>query len=31
MAARQGKLDRVKYLVDQGADISEKDNDGVSI
>ena len=31
MAARQGNLDRVKYLVDQGADINKKDDDGVSI
>ena len=31
MAAKQGNLGRMKYLVDQGADISKKDDDGVSI
>ena len=32
MAAKQGNLDGVKYLVDQGADITKRDDvDGVSI
>ena len=31
MAAKQGNLDRVKYLVDQGADITKRDDNGVSI
>ena len=30
MAAKQGNLDEVKHLVDKGADINIKDNNGVS-
>ena len=30
MAARQGNLDEVKILVEGGADVNIKDNDGVS-
>ena len=31
MAAREGYKDTVEYLVDEGADVSIKNNDGVSV